>query len=505
MCNVEPVIVLHLKQRINLGTVFYFQLCLKTKFADGVFGGHVCAYCGVRCCARCGGKVTLRSNKVIWVCILCRKKQELLIKTGQWMTQPGGMVASTPEKENRGFFGGGPGGRGLMMPSGSTSGRFPPPLVRTSSLQNQGRELPTPQIRRQYSQESRPPPTMVAHHPHLYHHLPRRGSASSEPQDYYPHHYRDPTFGSEYAPPPPPAPSHPPSHYAHPHHTAQTHHYTSSGIGPPPSQPPPDWGIHSQPQRQLPNPNNSSSSSNRLPPLHQHPHPHPPNTSSRLSVGSKSATSKSGGLGGTRSLSSSDEELRSTPDYTSGDELDPSRHQHLGQSAHLQQTSVYLHHHSSPLDPQAGLSSLTKGSGGGALFDGANKSFSGSSSVIGGGVGTVLSGGGVPHRLQQGSVPPDSRRRGYTDRRTKKTVRFDSDEFVGVEGGPVGGEEEWFSWEGSVERQVSQDSTTKDSGIDTCSNFTSSEDSNRELVHTKVEEVRSSQNFFVFIMSIRDD
>ncbi|XP_076307331.1 regulating synaptic membrane exocytosis protein 2-like isoform X2 [Tachypleus tridentatus] len=59
------------------------EICLKTKFADGV--GHVCHYCSVRCCARCGGKVTLRSNKVIWVCILCRKKQELLIKTGQWV------------------------------------------------------------------------------------------------------------------------------------------------------------------------------------------------------------------------------------------------------------------------------------------------------------------------------------------------------------------------------------------------------------------------------------
>ena len=38
------------------------KVCLKTKFADGV--GHLCNYCSVRCCARCGGKVTLRSNKV---------------------------------------------------------------------------------------------------------------------------------------------------------------------------------------------------------------------------------------------------------------------------------------------------------------------------------------------------------------------------------------------------------------------------------------------------------
>ncbi|GFX68450.1 hypothetical protein TNCV_3998821 [Trichonephila clavipes] len=37
------------------------QICMKTKFADGI--GHVCNYCNVRCCARCGGKVSLRSNK----------------------------------------------------------------------------------------------------------------------------------------------------------------------------------------------------------------------------------------------------------------------------------------------------------------------------------------------------------------------------------------------------------------------------------------------------------
>uniref|UniRef100_A0A1B6CKH8 Regulating synaptic membrane exocytosis protein 2 n=1 Tax=Clastoptera arizonana TaxID=38151 RepID=A0A1B6CKH8_9HEMI len=68
------------------------HICLKTKFADGV--GHVCNYCNIRCCARCGGKVTLRSNKVIWVCILCRKKQELLSKTGQWINK--GMAAGDP-------------------------------------------------------------------------------------------------------------------------------------------------------------------------------------------------------------------------------------------------------------------------------------------------------------------------------------------------------------------------------------------------------------------------
>lgn len=38
------------------------EICLKTKFADGI--GHTCNYCNVRCCARCGGKVALRSSKV---------------------------------------------------------------------------------------------------------------------------------------------------------------------------------------------------------------------------------------------------------------------------------------------------------------------------------------------------------------------------------------------------------------------------------------------------------
>jgi hypothetical protein len=39
------------------------NICLKTRFADGI--GHVCHYCSIRCCARCGGKVTLR--KVIFI------------------------------------------------------------------------------------------------------------------------------------------------------------------------------------------------------------------------------------------------------------------------------------------------------------------------------------------------------------------------------------------------------------------------------------------------------
>ncbi|KAL4097529.1 hypothetical protein QTP88_022293 [Uroleucon formosanum] len=73
------------------------HICLKTKFADGV--GHLCNYCGIRCCARCGGKVTLRSSKVIWVCILCRKKQELLSKSGEWINH--GMAAAGGDPSRR--------------------------------------------------------------------------------------------------------------------------------------------------------------------------------------------------------------------------------------------------------------------------------------------------------------------------------------------------------------------------------------------------------------------
>ncbi|XP_026641496.1 regulating synaptic membrane exocytosis protein 1 isoform X22 [Microtus ochrogaster] len=61
-------------------------ICHKTKFADGC--GHPCSYCRTKFCARCGGRVSLRSNNedkvVMWVCNLCRKQQEILTKSGAW-------------------------------------------------------------------------------------------------------------------------------------------------------------------------------------------------------------------------------------------------------------------------------------------------------------------------------------------------------------------------------------------------------------------------------------
>ncbi|KAM4736205.1 regulating synaptic membrane exocytosis protein 2 isoform 14-T14 [Anableps anableps] len=81
-------------------------ICHKTKFADGC--GHICSYCQTKFCARCGGRVSLRSNKedkvVMWVCNLCRKQQEILTKSGAWFydSEPG---------QVRGVFEGGPQGK----------------------------------------------------------------------------------------------------------------------------------------------------------------------------------------------------------------------------------------------------------------------------------------------------------------------------------------------------------------------------------------------------------
>ncbi|TNM85559.1 hypothetical protein fugu_007830 [Takifugu bimaculatus] len=71
-------------------------ICHKTKFANGC--GHLCSYCQTKFCARCGGRVSLRSNNVMWVCNLCRKQQEILTKSGEWFSgsgvRPGSQGAS---------------------------------------------------------------------------------------------------------------------------------------------------------------------------------------------------------------------------------------------------------------------------------------------------------------------------------------------------------------------------------------------------------------------------
>ncbi|XP_069710609.1 regulating synaptic membrane exocytosis protein 2 isoform X44 [Phaenicophaeus curvirostris] len=76
-------------------------ICHKTKFADGC--GHNCSYCQTKFCARCGGRVSLRSNKedkvVMWVCNLCRKQQEILTKSGAWFYNSGSNAPQQPHQE----------------------------------------------------------------------------------------------------------------------------------------------------------------------------------------------------------------------------------------------------------------------------------------------------------------------------------------------------------------------------------------------------------------------
>ncbi|XP_075070038.1 regulating synaptic membrane exocytosis protein 2 isoform X16 [Mixophyes fleayi] len=74
-------------------------ICHKTKFADGC--GHNCSYCQTKFCARCGGRVSLRSSKVMWVCNLCRKQQEILTKSGAWFYNSGSNTAEKGGEETQ--------------------------------------------------------------------------------------------------------------------------------------------------------------------------------------------------------------------------------------------------------------------------------------------------------------------------------------------------------------------------------------------------------------------
>ncbi|XP_077577568.1 regulating synaptic membrane exocytosis protein 2 isoform X30 [Stigmatopora nigra] len=118
-------------------------ICHKTKFADGC--GHLCSYCQTKFCARCGGRVSLRSNKVMWVCNLCRKQQEILTKSGAWF------YGSVPGQV-RAVFEGGPQGKkaklqdpslypyqgasGDLTPTSDRSRRHGGLLPRQASLDN---------------------------------------------------------------------------------------------------------------------------------------------------------------------------------------------------------------------------------------------------------------------------------------------------------------------------------------------------------------------------------
>uniref|UniRef100_UPI0037E7E864 regulating synaptic membrane exocytosis protein 2-like isoform X3 n=1 Tax=Semicossyphus pulcher TaxID=241346 RepID=UPI0037E7E864 len=91
-------------------------ICRKTKFADGC--GRACCYCQSRFCARCGGRVPLRANKVMWVCNVCRKKQEILTQSGEFYSSQG--VPYPPTQ--------GPPGATRPLSNGASE-RKPSPLV----------------------------------------------------------------------------------------------------------------------------------------------------------------------------------------------------------------------------------------------------------------------------------------------------------------------------------------------------------------------------------------
>ncbi|KAK4880315.1 hypothetical protein RN001_008461 [Aquatica leii] len=302
------------------------QICLKTKFADGV--GHLCNYCNIRCCARCGGKVTLRSNKVVWVCILCRKKQELLGKTGQWM------------------LGGAPEGEHLMQQHHQQAPSDKRPKLERAHSAAEKENQPIPRsgcvLRRQYSEQDS-----------------NRGPSCERYQQSYneddPRYYQGELEGLM---------------RQHPHLVPRRY----------PDPVEPETSPMDIPQQRLPSSTNTNKKHKRSGSTKKH---QPPPPQPQLQ----------------RSFSSSEDDLRSTPECGS-DERDSEK----GENGDWAPLSHYI------VAPQ--------------------------------------------HRPLQ-DVTADNRC--FTERR-KKTVRFDQHE----------------NWD----RQGSQDSH-RDSGIDTSSTFTSSEDSTR--------------------------
>ncbi|XP_077279991.1 rab3 interacting molecule isoform X1 [Temnothorax americanus] len=414
------------------------HICLKTKFADGV--GHICNYCDIRCCARCGGKVTLRSSKVIWVCILCRKKQELLSKTGQWMSKTGAVDSALLRQMQEDLQVGGR--QGLADQTRDKR----PKLERAHSAAEK-ENLPLLQrsgncpLRRQYSQQEQisgrrmstsdsgvemsvsphartlPTPHVVGSYP--VQQTPRHPAAYPDDD---PNLYRGELDGLMR--------QHPQNYQRQ----RSTYQDQGTDLGMTYGQTPMETGS----VRTAVHPSQQHS-------LHQTQGGRPTQPASTVGVPQQ------------RSFSSSEEE-RSTPECAS-DEPDES------------EKGKGYHHHA------GGPKSMSSG---GRRHNGSHNGHHGSDA----GMTAVEHNGHHPPREPRKEESTlvrrsfrrcgdewraDSRR--FTERRGKKTVRFDGGTNVG---GPQ--EEEW-SWE--ADRQGSQDSATKDSGIDTSSTFTSSEDSNR--------------------------
>ncbi|XP_055320208.1 regulating synaptic membrane exocytosis protein 2 isoform X3 [Sitodiplosis mosellana] len=440
------------------------HICLKTKFADGV--GHMCHYCNIRCCARCGGKTTIR-GKAIWVCVLCRKKQELLSKTGQWINKaaeadgfmrPSGSLHPDPSDK-----------RPKLERARSAAEKENHPLQRTGSG-----------LRRQYSHDSSVDMLNPAQR-----RMQQQIQASNTPQ----HFQQSSLYGTNHQathqqPSDIYSTGEDPKYYQgeldglmlqHPHlmHSRQQRHFTTQ------QQPHPhSSGI------QLPQPMQSH--------YHRQDHLHPSQQHSSSGADIQNIKPHKrpivGHLAQQTSFSSSDEEydaghntnllphdnnavVSASARLTSNQidsKLDVHHRNNYNRTNHRLQHSPQIvvgddvnfpqqqPHHQQTNDPY-----WNNGSRGGGL--------SGSTAtLVGSNVNTIS-------RIGSGSLSAgtsledpnaysiDSRR--YTERR-KKTVRFDGQE-----------SNDWTRWDS--ERQNSQDSTTRDSGIDTSSTFTSSEDSNR--------------------------
>ncbi|XP_063224160.1 regulating synaptic membrane exocytosis protein 2 [Bacillus rossius redtenbacheri] len=372
------------------------HICLKTKFADGV--GHICNYCHIRCCARCGGKVTLRSNKVIWVCILCRKKQELLSKTGQWINKgmsPGGdaimrRIQADLHQQPEDLVGAAPSPLPLQQQASSAAPCDKrPKLERAHSAaekENQPLQRSGSALRRQYSQQEPGPPDDPR-----YYRREIEGLMRSQQQQLQ---YRDLPASEAGA-------------------SGKKHKRAGSAKkhAPPPAP--------QQQQQQL------------VPARHQHQQ---------------------------QSFSSSDDELRSTPECTSCEEPDSEKGGRLeggsGRAHRPYHHNSHNHSHSRhDAPPRKEAERFPRD-----LGDYRDRYLAFRDRVARQG---ARGGAGDEEEEEEEEEDGDSRR--LTERR-KKTVRFDQRDWAQLAGGA---------------RQGSQDSQTKDSGIDTSSTFTSSEDSNR--------------------------
>ncbi|XP_063714331.1 regulating synaptic membrane exocytosis protein 2-like isoform X3 [Symsagittifera roscoffensis] len=65
------------------------QICFRIKFepaSASTPAGHRCHSCQLKFCASCGIKTQLHTHKLAWQCKLCRKRADILAKSGKWAT-----------------------------------------------------------------------------------------------------------------------------------------------------------------------------------------------------------------------------------------------------------------------------------------------------------------------------------------------------------------------------------------------------------------------------------